>query len=160
MDTLLTWSPEDWTDLDAYEAALDMYGGADLEALETSAADAAAALEAVLVPAQRDLFHAYADAVVDGYAAREVAATRVALVHGIAMGAALAKFGTRESPARLMRLASAATSEVLVSGLAPRMGISVLETVADAFRAAEGGAQQQAMAEAGPGPEEEPQAEE
>lgn len=140
MDNLLMWNTEDWTDHESYERMLEDHGGMEYKAAQKQAIDAGSALERTLVPGQRDLYHAYADAVVDATAARETVATRIALIHGIAIGATMAEYGDEDPPDKLIGLATGLTTTLLASGLFPGIAVSVLETIRETFDRANQGA--------------------
>lgn len=64
-------------------------------------------------------------------------ATRVALTHGIAIGAALTAF-PGEAADRLLQAGAAFASDLLASGLPPSVALALNRTVLDALDRAEG----------------------
>lgn len=140
MDQLLMWNTEHWTDLDDYETMIHDHGGMEYATAQKVMQEAGSMLEQTLPQEKLVFFHTYADAVIDAYASREAVATRIALIHGIAMGAVLERFRKVERPEVLMALANGVTTEMLASGLIPTVAMSVIETIRDVFIAAEAGA--------------------
>lgn len=132
MDHLLFWNPEDWTHHEAYEAMVAAAGGEALESAAEDAREARHALEEALSPEQDDVYATAADAGEDAYRMREIAATRVAFVHGLAVGAALARFPD-EDAARLAGFAASTATVLLDAGLPGSTAMEVNAVVLDAL---------------------------
>lgn len=130
-----TWTLEDITSRDAYEAILARVGGDELAARLAEQSAARRALEATLSPAQRDLFLSHSDAVSDAASLREAASARVVLCYGAGIGAALASFPEADPPA-LLETATGVVGAVLGSELSPSdahgVAAAVLSTLARA----------------------------
>ena len=126
---------ETWGERGAFEAMVVTVGGATLAAQLEQQRGARLELEHVLDPPQRVAYGTYVDAAVDAASVREAAVTRVALAHGIGMGAALAAF-PGASPGPVAATSAAVTSAILGSGLSMEMARDVTRVViATLFRA-------------------------
>lgn len=136
MEHLLRWNPDDWTSHETYEDMLTAVGGAELATLNAEATRARKTFESLLTPGQREPYGEASDAAAEASHSRESAATRVALAHGIAIGAALTAFPS-EPADRLLQAGAALTSELLASGLTPTAALALNRTVLDALNRAE-----------------------
>lgn len=132
MDHLILTNPEDWTDRDTFETMISAVGGAELDNTVVSARLARRELEAVVPPDHHAVFMAAIDAGTDANAVREAATTRVALVHGIAIGATLATYA-EEEPEKLVRTGAQVASALLASGLPGAVAVDVTRTVLEAL---------------------------
>lgn len=130
-----TWTLEDITSRDTYEAILARVGGDELAVHLAAQREAGRALEATLTPTQRDLYLSHSDAVSDAASLREAASARVVLCFGAGIGAALASFPDADPPA-LLETATGVVGAVLGSELshadAHGVAAAVLSTLARA----------------------------
>lgn len=117
------------------EAMIAWVGGSDLEQNRNAARIARRAHEAELTPEQRDIYNVFSDTNTDAATVRENAVAAVALVHGIAVGAALTF--TEEDPEALTRLGSRVASTLLASGLPQEVAHEVIRTALAAMGRAE-----------------------
>lgn len=136
MEDPLTWNPEDWTERESLEAMIVKVGGTPLAEVMAEATEARHAFEGALPPEKRRLYELAADASADASLERENVATRIALVHGVGIGAALVVHGRDEDPELLIDLAATLTIGLLGSPLSPEASCRVAATVLDALRLA------------------------
>jgi len=130
-----TWTLEDVTSRDAYEAILARVGGDELTSQLAAQREAGRALEATLSPAQRELYLTHSDAASDAASLREAASARVVLCFGAGIGAAFARFPDAD-PSALLETATSVVGAVLGSELSPAeahdVAAAVLSTLARA----------------------------
>lgn len=130
MDHLTNTSPEDWTDRDTFEAMVQQVGGGELDLAVAAARTARRELEGVVPRDHHSAFVVAVDAATDANAARERATTRVALVHGIAIGAALAGF-PEDDDEKVAQTGARVASALLASGLPGSAAVALNRTVLD-----------------------------
>jgi len=136
MDHLMLWNPEDWTTRETYEHAILQVGGVDLDTFKAQLRTANEGLGAMLDREQREAFVAMSDATSDAWSHRETSATRVALAHGIAIGAALSAF-PEDDPEKVARVASGIAGVLLTGGLPPSVAQDVTRIVMEALQRAD-----------------------
>lgn len=139
MESVMNSNPEDWTSRESYERMVARQGGSQLRKTQRSATKAEKHLEEALNPDQQQLFHAAADATVDANSLRETVASRIALAHGIGIGAALARHASPDdNAAEVAALAASLVTDLLATGVARRKALDVAQTVIEVLRFADG----------------------
>lgn len=136
MENPLTWTPEDWTARESLEATVTALGGEALYEAQATADEMRHTFEGMLPKEKQRFYRLTADAGAEAALERESVVTRIALLHGLGMGAALAVHGRREDPALLVDLAARLVTELLVTRIAPERACDVAATVIDALRLA------------------------
>lgn len=127
------WRLDDPITRDGYERLLDRLGGAPLALHRVEARQARQRLEASLAPDQRALFLDAVDASTDASCTREEAAGQAALVLGVGLGAALARYP--DAPAHTVaETASGVIRAVLGSELNEPDADGVARVALDAIR--------------------------
>lgn len=152
MNDPLSWNPEDWTSRESLESMIAAVGGATLTEALAEAAETRHAFEGILPQEKRRLYRIAVDASAEAALERENAATRVALVHGLGIGAALIVHGREADPDEVVDLAATFVTDLLASPLRPAVACSVAATVLDALRLAGIARAEPATAPAGQGP--------
>lgn len=132
MDGLHLDTLEKLLDRERFELVVVAMADSDLAKEEHARGVARRALEDALKPDQLELYMTYADAASDAAAAHEAAAIRVALTHGVAVGAALASHPEEDAGA-LARVGVDVAEALLASSLpldtAQDVAGSVLDTL-------------------------------
>lgn len=136
MEGLLTWTPEDWTAREPFEAMVAAVGGRALAEAQAEATEARHAFEATLTPEQRRVYGLASDAAAEAGLEREHAATAVALIHGIAIGAGLATLPEVDND-RLLELSADLAGLFLSAGLDPSAALRANEAIVGALRRAD-----------------------
>lgn len=132
------WTLYALTPRDTFEAMIRALGGPALAEQQDLQRAAREVLEGALTADQRALYLSHADARADADAAREDAATRVALTVGVAVGAALVRFPAAPADA-LARAATGVVRALLGAGLHPDQAAELTQTVLNTLaRASEG----------------------